>query len=362
MKLICEGGYIIKIAIYPWNNKLLNDNLFLSNKDSKGVEQNYFCILRESLNLNNKTVRTVDMFKDYNYIDCILFFDMPSKRNLYFKLYKKFRGKIFGVLLLWEPPVVYKKNYLKSNQSSFDYLITWNDDLIDDKKFFKFNYPQPQTINQLYNIDFKDKNFCTMISSNKRSFNMMELYTERLRIINYFESKDLDFNFYGFGWLDKPVFLGGNCIQKLVSKAIKKFNSRSKQNYKNYQGAVKNKHEVMSRYKFTICFENQGNLNGYVSEKIFDCLLSGTVPIYFGAKNIQDIIPFKCYIDFRDFETLDQLVNYLINVTELDYKVFLSEAEAFLSSKYYNDFTYLEQIKLLDKYLDKFQTEFRGIK
>lgn len=39
----------------------------------------------------------------------------------------------------------------------------------------------------------------------------------------------------------------------------------------------------MRRYKFTIAFENQ-SYPGYVTEKIADALMAGTVPIYWGAR------------------------------------------------------------------------------
>jgi len=69
-----------------------------------------------------------------------------------------------------------------------------------------------------------------------------------------------------------------------------------------YRGPVSSKIDTLSRYRISLCFENMPML-GYVTEKIFDCLYAGTVPIYLGAKNISDLIPSEVYVDMRDFES-----------------------------------------------------------
>jgi len=68
----------------------------------------------------------------------------------------------------------------------------------------------------------------------------------------------------------------------------------------NYRGTVASKMDTLSQYRFSLCFENMPML-GYVTEKIFDCLYAGTVPIYLGAPDIADLIPPEAYIDMRDF-------------------------------------------------------------
>jgi hypothetical protein len=69
-----------------------------------------------------------------------------------------------------------------------------------------------------------------------------------------------------------------------------------------YKGACDSKYEVLSRYKFSLCFENMA-MKGYVTEKIFDCLYTGTVPLYLGAPDIEDLIPKDVYIDCRKFSS-----------------------------------------------------------
>ena len=55
----------------------------------------------------------------------------------------------------------------------------------------------------------------------------------------------------------------------------------------------------------------RGTFPGYVTEKIFDCLTCGTVPIYLGAPNIADYVPRDCFVDMRDLGSFDVLASLL---------------------------------------------------
>jgi hypothetical protein len=55
----------------------------------------------------------------------------------------------------------------------------------------------------------------------------------------------------------------------------------------NYCGFVSSKVDILRRYRFCLVMENQRQ-NGYITEKLFDCLPSGVVPIYWGAPDIHN--------------------------------------------------------------------------
>ncbi|GAB2231567.1 hypothetical protein Drorol1_Dr00010575 [Drosera rotundifolia] len=59
--------------------------------------------------------------------------------------------------------------------------------------------------------------------------------------------------------------------------------------HRNHDGKV-NKVETLKRYKFSLAFENS-NEEDYVTEKYFQSLVAGTVPVVVGAPNIQDFAP-----------------------------------------------------------------------
>jgi hypothetical protein len=79
------------------------------------------------------------------------------------------------------------------------------------------------------------------------------------------------------------------------------------------QGAA-SKIETISRYKFTLAFENALGMD-YVTEKFFDPLVAGSVPVYLGAPNIDDFAPGeRCCINARDFPEPSQLASHLLRL------------------------------------------------
>ena len=63
---------------------------------------------------------------------------------------------------------------------------------------------------------------------------------------------------------------------------------------------------LYSQYKFIICFENS-TTPGYVTEKIFNVFLSGTIPIYDGAPNITDYINPHAFIQYNTTAILSKI-------------------------------------------------------
>lgn len=74
-----------------------------------------------------------------------------------------------------------------------------------------------------------------------------------------------------------------------------------------YRGTCKSKLEVLSRYRFSLCFEN-GPMLGYITEKIFDCFYAGVIPIYLGAPDISKYIPEGAYVDMRQFNSYKEML------------------------------------------------------
>lgn len=69
----------------------------------------------------------------------------------------------------------------------------------------------------------------------------------------------------------------------------------------------KTKLDIIKQYKFTIAFENAISRD-YVTEKFFDPLILGSVPVYFGAPNIEDFSPGEnSYIDVRNYHSIKNL-------------------------------------------------------
>ena len=67
--------------------------------------------------------------------------------------------------------------------------------------------------------------------------------------------------------------------------------------------------DIIKQYKFTIAFENAISKD-YVTEKFFDPLIVGSIPIYLGAPNIEIFSPQEyAFIDVRVYDSPKTLAN-----------------------------------------------------
>ncbi|WP_217571471.1 glycosyltransferase family 10 fucosyltransferase [Mesorhizobium sp. GbtcB19] len=81
--------------------------------------------------------------------------------------------------------------------------------------------------------------------------------------------------------------------------------------------------ETIGRYPFCLALENS-IAPDYVTEKMFDPLAAGTVPVYLGAPNAAAFVPDGCYIDAASFGTPADLAAYLRYLTDTrrDYETY----------------------------------------
>ena len=218
-----------------------------------------------------------------------------------------------SILITFEPPSVIRSNFSPTTFRAFHKILTWDDALIDNKKFFKFNYFVLQPM--IKDIPpYSQKKFLTQISGHKHSSHPNELYSERRKVIDYFEKRpSIEFEFYGKKWDGKG--------------------------YRNYKGAPPCKLAVLKNYKFSICYENMKDVKGYITEKIFDCFAAGCVPIYWGASNVRYFIPSNCFIAREDFSSFDALVDFLQKMDEQTYNQYLQNIRTYLNSQQAQEFS-----------------------
>ena len=73
--------------------------------------------------------------------------------------------------------------------------------------------------------------------------------------------------------------------------------------------------DTMARYKFTVAFENASETD-YVTEKFYDPLIVGSIPVYLGAPNIEEFSPGeKCFINVSDFDGPESLSRFLLDLS-----------------------------------------------
>lgn len=85
-------------------------------------------------------------------------------------------------------------------------------------------------------------------------------------------------------------------------------------NQGDYSARFQAKIEFCRRYRFVLAFENS-NEPHYITEKIFNVLEAGAIPVYMGAPNIYDYWPIKSsIINANDFSSPEALAKFLVHV------------------------------------------------
>jgi hypothetical protein len=280
----------------------------VSNYDS---DHNMFVTMNNCF--DNKTIITLTEKDDYDYLLII---------NGYSGQIKTSRDKIFG--LLQEPigNINYDRNlhfycskiFCQSYKMFNSYKgivecplhMFYSHHTIFDKNYF---------IN--YNSIDNRKKLCIIVSSISSPNNSnwsSHNYSKRHNLVNKLLNSDLDFDFYGRGW---------------------------NINDKRYKGTTSNKHETLRQYEFSVAIENSCETN-YASEKLFDCFLNNTVPIYYGCPNIRELYNKDSYevLDIGSEDVVQQIKNIITNSNK-KYEQSLFESK----QKYFNDYNIFNLIE-----------------
>lgn len=140
---------------------------------------------------------------------------------------------------------------------------------------------------------------------------------------NIIDNSYLNRNFCNF------IVSNGSC--KIRNDFFKKLNEYKKVDsggrYMNNIGHnIIDKHEFQKNYKFSLCFENDlyrkniNGINGYTTEKILDAYKTYTVPIYWGNPKISSDFNEKSMISYYDFDNINNMIDYIIEVDNDDDK------------------------------------------
>lgn len=242
---------------------------------------------------------------DYSFVSAFLHFGRYRKDIL-----KKYDSQIH-IYLAFEPPVV--------NADHTPKLISKLAGQVYDAVFVVY---KGLNLNNVYEVEvpvdikildtWKKEDLCNlacMFSGDKYAFGK-ELYSERRKIIEFAERNHIsDFRFFGSNW-GKPY-----------------------SEYSNYGGVAEDKAQAAKSYKFMFCLENEFDMNGGVSEKIFDALSLGKVPIYYGASNISSYVPKQCFIDYGSFSNLDECFRYIKEMSDEMYYSYIENIRNFMSDQ-----------------------------
>ena len=313
------------IAInYYFTAKEFNNRVFSGESSASGLKafrsymntRGFDVVTLDTVDFNDPNVKYV-LYFEYNWR--MLFRDPFLKKVPYHK----------RALVLLEPAIVNPTLYYTSLlRDRFNTVFTWDRKLLrKNPDYVQVNVPvgaEPLAYrgNPFPEYTFDNKRFLTAVSSNRWHYMPQSTFGLRRKVYRYFENRHPgDFDLYGNGWNQPCIF-----YEKWFGHPV----------FKSWRGTIPGdwdaKVKQMAKYKFAICFENSTGQPGYISEKILDCICARCVPIYYGSKGLEKLIPRDAWIDFRDFDNLDDLAIFLETMSYSDYYHYISAMDRFLVS------------------------------
>ncbi|WP_063728217.1 glycosyltransferase family 10 domain-containing protein [Kosmotoga sp. DU53] len=256
---------------------------------------------------------------DINNPDAVLVINYPNK-TVKLETYKE-----MIYLLFQEPGNFFYTPYMHYVSRTYSKVFTHVDPLFANRSKRQKVFIGPvflpwhieKNYDDLVNMKKPDKpKKLSCISSNKKS---LPGHILRYKFVNYLIEKKLECDYYGKG-----------------------------------MNFVKDKFDALSKYKYSIAIENCSKKD-YFTEKLTDCFLSYTVPIYYGCTNLKNYFPENSFIqiDIRDKEKAYKKIVEIINNDNYESRIQALEKARELVLKKYNLFYHFssvisDQFKMID--------------
>jgi hypothetical protein len=262
---------------------------------------------------------------------------------------------VLGAFMITESPIVEPRIFrgLRSAKDRFQRIYS----CIDGPAITEYVGTQVDCIPLRWPIDVRgvdeplwsrtDRRFLVMINMNKLPrLQSRELFTERMRAVEFL-SRTGDIDLYGIGWNEPSMRMGRSRLPGFVQRGRRSLQRAWDRLHpdpllvaarKVYKGELRTKWDVLASYDFVLCFENT-EIKGWLTEKLFDALRVGTIPIYWGATDIEELVPPEAFIDMRQFSGYGELLVFLRSLGPDDKRRYRTAARDFLTGPSFEPFS-----------------------
>jgi alpha(1,3/1,4) fucosyltransferase len=346
----------MKISIVPLYDHYLNNRLFqFTNTWTDHWQEGNVELYQECLRREHQ-IGTWDQLP-IEQADVVLFLDYPKEFETVLQV-KHRAPQARTLLTLYESPLDNPRWFNPRNHQLFDAVLTYNPHRIEQQRYFKLQLPiglPPQT---LESVAFEQRSPLVMVNANyyigltslSRPWQFLgqiqalkqsgwhcslldymrslkgDLRPARRRIARVAEQHYPDaLDLFGRGWEGRDIGWYYRFFRDSPYRQAKGV-------------AQEDKLQLLSRYRFVIAYENyEGNV-GYISEKIFDALYAGTVPIYRGDQNIQNYVWPECFIDGRKFKDEAEMLDFVVRCPQSRWQELQAAGQQYLKSEQIKQF------------------------
>jgi hypothetical protein len=346
----------VSVGIYidPPSKRLMGDRFFALNTGrSHSSLARCLTFVKEAFEAQGIAVHTADLMPPPTHSNQNLYVSIGNHDN-HARLSSR-SDVTLSAFLVTEAPVVEPKIYqgLREAKSRFRRIYS----CIDQASITEFVGEPIACTSLRWPVDFRgvdeglwsrsERAFMVMINMNKLPrLTRYELFTERMRAVEFFSRTD-EVDLYGIGWDRASMKMGRTWLPWTVTRAqiaLRNSIDRIRPNpllvaaRKVYQGELETKWETLARYNFVLCFENTSR-KGWLTEKVFEALRVGTIPIYWGATDVSDLISPDCFVDMREFAGYAELRAFLKSLDQHTIDRYREAGRAFLDSPGFEPFS-----------------------
>jgi hypothetical protein len=223
-----------------------------------------------------ETERWERAFKDLSHLNFTLFYDyQPTHDQLLLSP--------INIFIACEPNEYFgNHDYIVRNHQSFSFILTWSTKVLNNTPNAIFS---PYGESWWQNSPFEYEN-------TEKEFKVSFLRGSLLKLIGHS---------YRYELFDR---------QHEIKTPIQFWDKLGERGVDNFEKWRQYKIDSFRPYQYSICIENSSHEN-YFTEKITDCILNKTIPIYYGCSNIGDFYNDKGIIQVKNTDEIIKVVNDL---------------------------------------------------
>ena len=343
------------ISYYDYDKYIKFDNKSLIYENWNKAWEEVFLLSKEK-NIKLEKYKFVD-HKSY---DKLLFIEIPRINELLKVLYANFfKQKIYTILIINETFLGRARYMLRFPYLFNRVLINCEENI---KKFMSykiktFSYPSIPSKkiikeNKLKILNSNRKNKLVFISSFKMALSKHGSYIFRYKLVkDLIRYKDF-FSLYGYGWDKVPLPFDVIGIALIIRiKLLKKFTKFLMKLSYSPLGKfplAKSKKKTLEKYDFTLAIEPTISKFNSICEKIFDPMISGSIPVYYG-QNLSNRIPENTYIKINKFESAEKIFLNLKNMSDNKKSQYRENIYNFLTSDQADRYRYKNYANIIIK-------------
>ena len=331
--------FVVKVSVIPPASDLDANAMFENRRRGEAAHSpnvhwlDVYAVLHKKALERNIVLATDDMLPCWE-ADIVLCMLQPKSPHEFLRLKQK-NPRLKTIMVLLETSLGAEYARLNPrNHRQFDAVLTYDDRLIDNKRYFPMRTRAYLRDRITRGLPFCDRRVGCLVGTNRRvrfrsgmiamrrgwhfslrdwydyAFVPGELITYRSTVGRLCAQYPVGtFDIFGEGW-DIHEETRDRCLGVPRTSTL----------------------SYVGNYKYYFAFENHESERSIISERIWDALWGDAVPVYRGNKNVNRTVPKECYIDANEFQSPNEMLDWLVCSSESEWGTYREARGSFIRS------------------------------